>query len=44
MNKWTEHPVDDLDILRGAFYALFPSLLVWALIVAVIVVVSGWWT
>ncbi len=35
MNKWTENAPDDLDILRGAFYALLPSLLVWALIVAV---------
>ncbi len=44
MNKWTEHPPDDLDILRGAFYALLPSLLVWALLVAFMVAVAGWWT
>ncbi len=44
MNKWTEHPVDDLAFFRGAFYALLPSLLVWASIVAVMVAVAGWWT
>ncbi len=43
MNKWTEHPPEDLAFFRGVLYALLPSLLAWALIIAVIVGVARWW-